>query len=255
MAEFVGRVVLLGASNVARSISTLVETALLAFGGPLELVAAFGHGRSYGVAAGVLGRALPAISQCGLWRVLEERARLSTAALVTDVGNDLAYGYCAVQVAEWVEACLSRLAVVGAKTVVTRLPLAVLERLPAWQFEAMRRVLFPRRRIVRAEVLRQAQLLDEALVRLAGRYGAQAVEPRLEWYGLDPIHLRWGAWSDAWGEVLGCIAGKTVRARGSLRRWLYLRTRVVHEGEWCGWRWQRTQPCGELGDGTRLWFY
>ncbi len=255
MAEFAGRVVLLGASNVARSISTLVETARLAFGGPLELMAAFGHGRSYGVAAGILGRALPGISQCGLWRALEEQPPLSTAALVTDVGNDLAYGFAAGQVAEWVEACLLRLSAVGARMVVTRLPLAVLERLSAWQFEVMRRVLFPRRQIVRAEVLKQAELLDEALVRLAGMYGAHAVEPRPQWYGLDPIHLRRRAWSEAWGEVLGCVAGTTARARGSLRRWLYLRTRVPHEGVWFGWRQRRAQPCGALSDGTRLWFY
>lgn len=255
MGAFAGRVVLLGASNVARSISTLVETSLLSCGGPLELLAAFGHGRSYGVVAGVLGRALPGISQCGLWRVLEGQPPLSTVALVTDVGNDLAYGYGAVQVAEWVEACLARLAAIGAKTVVTRLPLAVLERVPSWQFEVLRRIWFPRRRIVRAEVLKEAERLDEALVRLAGMYGAQTVEPRSEWYGLDPIHLRRRAWSEAWGEVLGRVTGTTVRARGSLRRWLYLRTRVAQEGAWFGWRWQRTQPCGELGDGTRLWFY
>lgn len=255
MAEFAGRVVLLGASNVARSISTLVETARLACGGPLELMAAFGHGRSYGVPAGVLGRTLPGISRCGLWSALAAQPRLRTVALVTDVGNDLAYGFSAAQVAEWVESCLARLAAVEATTVITRLPLAVLERVPAWQFELLRRLLFPRRRIVRSAVLREAAKLDEALVRLAAEYGMHAVEPRAEWYGLDPIHVRRRVWSEAWGEVLGVACGPMLRARGSLRRWWYLRTRVPEEQWWFG-LWRRgAQPCGVLDDGTRLWFY
>jgi hypothetical protein len=261
MAEFAGRVVLLGASNVARGISIVVESARLVCGAPLELLAAFGHGRSYGVPAGVWGRTLPGIVQCGLWRALEEQQGLTeqqalrTVALVADVGNDLAYGFTAEQVAEWVEICLQRLVAVEARTAIMRLPLAVLERLPAWQFELMRRVLFPRRRIVRSEVLRQAASLDEALVRLAAEYGARAVEPRAEWYGLDPIHLRRAVWSDAWGEMLGSAMGTAARAQGSLRRWLYLRTRLPHEQRWLGWQQRRAQPCGRLADGTRLWFY
>ena len=251
MAPFAGRVVLLGASNVARSISTLVEAARLACGSPLELFAAFGHGRSYGVPAGVLGHTRPGIARCGLWRELEAQPRLVTVALVTDVGNDLAYGFSPAEVAEWVGSCLARLAAVGARTVVTRLPLAVLERLAAWRFELLRRLLFPRRRIVRGEVLRQAAELDAALVRLAAEHGARTIEPRAEWYGWDPIHLRRRVWSAAWGEVLG-VSGA---ARGSLRDWWYLRTRVPLEEEWFGLRCGRAQPCGELSDGTRLWFY
>ena len=67
------RVVLLGASNVAKGLGTLLETAHRVWGRPLELFAALGHGRSYGRDTSVFGRVLPGITECGLWRDLAER--------------------------------------------------------------------------------------------------------------------------------------------------------------------------------------
>jgi len=81
------RVVLLGASNLTRGISTAVETARLQWGRPLDVMAALGHGRSYGLASRLLCRTLPSIVECGLWPALAARPPAPTAALVTDVGN------------------------------------------------------------------------------------------------------------------------------------------------------------------------
>ena len=69
------RVVVLGASNVTRGISTIVETAQLAVGGPIDLYAAFGHGRSLGLYTRVLGRGLCSLLDAGLWRALDNRPR------------------------------------------------------------------------------------------------------------------------------------------------------------------------------------
>src|SRR5260370_20504699 len=59
------RVVLLGASNVTRGLSTAVGTALRLAGGPLELLAAVGHRRSYRTRRPPLFRGLPALLECG----------------------------------------------------------------------------------------------------------------------------------------------------------------------------------------------
>src|SRR5205807_8069752 len=56
------RVVVLGASNVSLGFGTIVETAARLWGAPLDLLAAFGHGRSYGLRKSVLGRELPGIT-------------------------------------------------------------------------------------------------------------------------------------------------------------------------------------------------
>ena len=109
------RVVLLGASNLTRGISIVVETARLVLGAPLEVFVAMGHGRSYGKPSRILGRTLPGIVECDLWAALKERPALPTFALVTDIGNDVAYGYETGAIASWVEACLDRLGESGAR--------------------------------------------------------------------------------------------------------------------------------------------
>src|SRR5262245_2033911 len=81
------RIVLLGASNLTRGISTVIETAGSILGRPLEVLAAFGHGRSYGMSSSVLGRSLPGIVDCGIWQSLAARPPVSTSALITDIGN------------------------------------------------------------------------------------------------------------------------------------------------------------------------
>ncbi|MEX0819484.1 MAG: hypothetical protein WD070_07815, partial [Pirellulaceae bacterium] len=86
------RVVLLGASNIARSPAIVFDSARSAWGSPLDIVAATGHGRSYGMTSCVLGRTLPGILQCGLWEALATRPLVPTAALLTDIGNDILYG-------------------------------------------------------------------------------------------------------------------------------------------------------------------
>ena len=127
------RIILLGASNVARGISALTGTARAIWGQPLEVFAAFGRGRSYGLPSRVLVRELSGIVQCGLWDAVGRRDRLPTAALVTDIGNDLIYGRSVDEIAQWVDTCLARLNALEARTVVTGLPIDNLASLPAWQ--------------------------------------------------------------------------------------------------------------------------
>ena len=86
------RVVLLGASNLVAGLPRVVEAARSVWGGPLDILAAAGHGRSYGRSSRVLWRTLPGILSCGLWEDLARRPPASTAALLTDVGNDILYG-------------------------------------------------------------------------------------------------------------------------------------------------------------------
>ena len=147
------RVVLLGASNVARSMSTVIETAELVWGRPLDVLAACGHGRSYGRTSCVFGRSLPGILECGLWDELSRRPALPTAALVTDIGNDILYGAGVDQIAAWVEQCLTRLRGVCERIVVTELPLARIASVTPRQYDLFRALLFPGSRVTFADAL------------------------------------------------------------------------------------------------------
>jgi len=256
------RVVLLGASNLTRGISTAVETARLHWGRPLDVLAALGHGRSFGLTSRVLGRTLPSIVECGLWPALAARPPAPTAALVTDVGNDLFYGAAVERIVAWVERCLDHLAACQARTTVARLPLCNLGRVRPWQFKLLRAVLFPSYRGSLVELARRAENLDERLSRLAIERGCALVEPRAEWYGFDPIHVRfrhgpaaWRALLAAWSSEAAWSSDSPGPARGSLLLGLYLRSRMPAERRFAGVVLRRAQPCGRLSDGTRISFY
>lgn len=251
------RLVLLGASNLTRAISTVVETGWLRWGRPLDVLAALGHGRSYGMTSTVLGRTLPGIVQCGLWRDLESRSPAPAAALVTDIGNDLLYGAPVERIVQWVAWCLEALARAGAVVVMTRLPLANLEGLPEWRFRLLRSVLFPRCRLARETLTRRARQLDERLGRLAEEQGVTLVGTWPAWYGFDPIHIKLRHWRAAWAQIVcaGSEAEAPRRAAGSLARWLYLRTRLPEQHWLLGIERRRAQPSGRLRDGTTISLY
>lgn len=251
------RVVLLGASNLVRGISTAVELASRAWGRPLEVVAALGHGRSYGKESRIFGRVLPGIATCEMWDDLAGRESARTAAILTDVGNDILYGADPETIADWVDCCLARLTPCCEKMVVTRLPLASLRGLGPARFLFFRSLLFPNSRLDYRHGMRLAERLDESLVRIAARHGAGIVEPDAEWFGADPIHIRRPHWPKAWGKFLQpwSDAPIDVGGCGSLRRWLYLRTLRPHCRRLWGIEQRRRQPAGTLADGSTVAFY
>ena len=257
------RVVLLGASNLMRGISTAIESAHLACGpaAPLDVLAAFGAGRSYGTTSNVLGRRLPGILQSGLWQALRARPPLPTTALVTDIGNDLAYGVPVPQITAWIDDCLQRLASVGAtRPVLTLLPEQSLRRLPPWRFRLVRTLLFPRNRMSLAEVLERAAQLNDRLRLLAAERALPMVDPDAAWFGLDPIHIRRRAWSPAWRTFVGPWAAEAGMeppppARGSAWRWIRLQLAAPECRSWFGFARRHAQPCLRLPDGTTLSFF
>ncbi len=158
------RVVLLGASNLTRGISTVVETAQrVCGGGSLEVLSALGHGRSYGITSTVLGRTLPSILECGLWEALEARSDVPTAALVTDIGNDLMYQVEAPQIVAWVETVLERLQRAGARVSMTLLPVDSLLSVSPRRYYFFRSLMFPRCRLSFAEAGDRARQLHDRL--------------------------------------------------------------------------------------------
>ena len=267
------RVVLLGASNLTRGISTVVESSWHAWGRPLDVLAALGHGRSYGMRSKVLVRALPGIAECGLWEAIAQRPALPTAALLTDIGNDLLYEAPVEQIVEWVELCLDRLmghagqpswlfedqrdAYPTARVAMTLLPLASLDTLSERKFRLFRSILFPACRLPLEVLHRRAIELNERVRQIGAARGIALIEPRAAWYGHDPIHLRMRDWRPAWQEILAAWRNDDAlpAARGSLARWLRLRA-LAPQCRWiCGIEQRSAQPAARLRDGTTISFY
>ena len=251
------RVIVVGASNVVRGLSTIIETAELVWGCPLDVLAACGHGRSYGRTSCVFGRSLPGILECGLWDELSQRPALPTAALVTDIGNDILYGAGVDQIAAWVEQCVLRLRAVCDRIVITELPVARVASVTARKYNVLRAILFPASRVTWDDAWQRVRELNERVAELASQQRGVLCVPRLAWYGWDPIHVRRGAWSEAWGEILsGWSDGAvTPRARGSWQRWWQLHRQRPLVRRRFGVEQRRAQPTCTLRSGSVISLY
>jgi hypothetical protein len=249
------RVILLGASNLKAALPSLLACLRRKAGGPVEILAACGHGRSYGMwSRFFFVRRLPGIADCGLWRELSRRPPLPTVALLTDVGNDLVYGAGAATIAGWVRACLDRLALQRAEVVLTLLPLGRLETLSPRQYLLARSILFPGRNVPWDTVRQEARELDEHLREAAQEYEARLVRPEASWYGIDPIHILRSRRDEVWR---GILSQWTLASRGPGEGESFLQGRRLpafgaEEFRLFGIRFERPQPALRFDDGTTL---
>lgn len=252
------RVVLLGASNLTKAIGTVLATVEQALGEPAEVLAALGHGRSYGRSTQVLAVGLPGISNCGLWADLAQASPLPTSALVTDIGNDLIYEEPVERIVGWLEACLDRLAVAEARTVVTLLPVDNLRTLSAARYQLFRRLFFPASRIGQAEITRRAYALNDAVMRLAKERGLNSVAHQSGWYGIDPIHIRFTRRQSAWCDILAAIGQSEVSlapAGHAIARSLRLRMRAPHQRRLLGVVQRGRKPTMRFASGSTVSIY
>jgi hypothetical protein len=249
----IGRIVALGASNLTRGFHTVVSTARAAWGPEVEVLAALGHGRSYGARSQFVFRGLPGILDSGLWRELEARPPVPTRALVTDVGNDILYGYSAEQTLTWVEEAVRRLRVYTSDIVLSGLPLPSVRRLSSAKYLAMRSLLVPSSRTPLAQALETAERVEAGLARLSADTGAKFFQLDPSWYGFDPIHVRPAMWGEAWRRILGADAATAARSALSEAVRLYL---LPPERRWAFGVARFTPQSGvALPPGGRVWLY
>jgi hypothetical protein len=247
----VARVVALGASNLTRGFQTVVSTARAAWGPDVQVVAALGHGRSYGADSHFLVRRLPGILQSGLWPLLDSMPRVPTRALVTDVGNDILYGFPAERLLEWIDEALTRLARVSDELVVTGLPMDSIRRLSPRRFRLVRSVLVPSSRQTYDDVRAAAEHVDAGLATLAAAHRATFVTLEPSWYGFDPIHIKPSLWRPAWQRILG-TASHVERSRVEAMQLYLMRPEV----QWvCGIEQRTRQTGAQLRQGGRVWLY
>ncbi len=203
MASDVARVVALGASNLTRGFQTIVSAARSVWGADVEVLAALGHGRSYGAPSRFIVRTLPSILKSGLWNELERRPPVATRGLVTDVGNDILYGFTVERTLSWVEEVLIRLGRVTKDIVLTDLPLASVYLLSHTKFLAFRSIFLPSCRLTHGQAIERAERLNEGLLKLSAAYDTKLIQLDPSWYGFDPIHVRPSRWRPAWQQILG----------------------------------------------------
>jgi hypothetical protein len=253
MTDEITRVVALGASNLTRGLQTVVSSARTAWSPNVEVLGALGHGRSYGAPSRVVVRTLPGILQSGLWETLSSLPPARTRALVTDVGNDILYGFPAPRILAWVEEAVDRLQQFTPDIVLTDLPLPSIRRLSNRKFLLLRSLLASECRLSLAEVLDTAERVNDGLSSLAAARGLHFVQMRSDWYGLDPIHIRPALWRPAWQHILGCEASDRATAAWREGWRLYF---MRPERQWLfGVEGVSPQTGVSLRRGGKLWLF
>jgi hypothetical protein len=198
-------------------------------------------------------RTLPGILECGLWRDLDSRAPAPTRALVTDVGNDILYGFSPEQTLEWVSEAVSRLKRYTGDVALTDLPMERIRQISRRAFLFFRTVLVPSSRLSLGQARERTERLDRSLGELAAAESLRLVHLDPAWYGIDPVHFRPSRWGTAWREILGAgAADGAVRSAAEGLRLYAMRP----ERQWLFGIEQRTPQSGvRLRAGARIWLY
>jgi hypothetical protein len=238
--------------------ATAISTSRGVWNGPLEIFFAAGHGRCLSMASSVLGRRLPAVLDCGLWNALAAPTASRPAALVTDIGNDLLFGQPVERIAAAAAECVDRLLEAGCRVTVTGLPVCNLPRLSPLRFRFFKQLLFPSSSLTFAAAHEGARRLDERLQELAKQRQIPLISPQLEWYGIDPIHVRrrhWQAACDAFWAPWQGDSARRIAARQSFARELQLRLLRPAQRRLWGVEQSATQPAARWADGTTIALY
>jgi hypothetical protein len=247
-------VVALGASNLTRGFGTVVSAASTVWGPDVHVIAALGHGRSYGTDSWFLARRLPGILDSGLWRHLDTASPGSTRAFITDVGNDIAYGFPPDQVLAWIDEAIHRLQRVTADITLTDLPMASIRRLSVPKYLVYRSIVLPSCRLSLDDVLERAERVNAGLEALAASRQVKFFRLSPDWYGFDPIHIRPALWQRAWRQILGVAEHRERIASPFLERWrLYVM--APERQAFFGVERVTAQSGVRMPSGARVWLF
>jgi hypothetical protein len=249
------RLIALGASNLTRGFQTVVDAARRTSGPDVEIVAALGHGRSYGTTSWFLGRTLPGILQCELWPHLTTMPPAPARALVTDIGNDILYGFPAEQIVAWIDEAVCRLRSFTADVRVADLPMTSIRRLSNAKFLVFRTILAPQCRLPLEQVRLTAEQVSAGLQALASRRNLRVVSPDPLWFGVDPVHIRPRAWRTAWNELMGPGVVPSAGGPGAFTEWLRLYRMRARRQTLFGVEQVTPQPGVRLAAGGRVWLF
>ena len=197
------RIHLYGASNLWLSRRAALSSVRRRFDGPLEIGLACGPGRSYGLRAGN-----PLVTYRPLREV--EFPQAPQIAVLSDVGNDIAYSQRPDTTAGWVADLAARLEAQGSEIVLTGVPVESLKGLPDWMFWLLKTLYYAGQKANKFEVLQRLVDLEGALEELARSRGYLFLPVDTHWYGFDRFHLRrahyhacWECWMERLRPDLG----------------------------------------------------
>ncbi len=272
--SFRTRLLVLGASNVRRSLFPLIAMVFERFSGPIDLLFACGHGRSYCRPNRVMGWSLPGLCDApwrSHWAIDDGAMRYG---ILTDVGNDLLYGVAPEALMQSVDRCFDAMQICHG-AIVMGLPIERLKRITPTQFLIFKKIFFPGSTISLKFAISAAHEVDRCMREATIERHLKWLTPPSRWYGFDPIHIRSRSQREAWRSVLETLLASDPRA--PFQAWqqadlgagrqpgsvcslsLGKRVRLVFsrakQQSWMNWDQSQTQPVVHFDDGSCISFY
>lgn len=200
------RIYLFGASNLWFSRHAALTEVRRRFPGRLEIGLACGPGRAYGLAAGNPVARYHALKDV----VFQESSEVPTLAILSDVGNDIAYGQPPERVVNWVAELAQRLEDQGVEVVVTGVPVETLKTLHPVLFALMLRMYFVGAGdVTQSHINGRLEALEDGLREMCQDKGYIFLDTQPDWYGPDRFHLRPSAFQGCWQHWLGRLSPAT----------------------------------------------
>ena len=123
-------------------------------------------------------------------------------ALVTDIGNDIAYSQRPEQVVQWVSQLTERLESEGYQVIVGGIPAKSLARLHPLFFKTLAKFYYPDGSVSKEQVTRDLEAVELGVYDLCEERGYPHIPLDPDWYSLDRFHLKPSANTPYWGTIL-----------------------------------------------------
>jgi hypothetical protein len=123
-------------------------------------------------------------------------------AIITDVGNDIAYSQDPQKVVRWVESLTAHLEAEEYRILVGGIPVTSLSRLNPRLFQALARLYYPDGRMSLSKVVEDLSQLERGLHNLCRDRNYPLISVQPEWYTFDNFHLKSKACFPYWQTLL-----------------------------------------------------
>ena len=247
-------VVCIGASNLVRGVPAVAALSRNRFGKNTEIYSVSGHGRSYLGRSSFFFRTLPGILDSGLWEKLSGK-KGHIKSIVTDIGNDIMYGYSEDEILNGAVSAVERLRKLTSDITVTGLPVHNLDSLNEMKFRLFKNIFFPQAEITLADAMNSMKYISESLKNICAQKNLRFVPLEKEWYGFDPIHFRIRRWKDAWGKIFSDDPDNRSLADFSVLEFISLYAKMPEEMELFGKKRNAAQTGIRLKKGGILYLY
>lgn len=194
------RILLYGASNLWLSRRQALTELRRRFPGHLEIGLALGPGRSYGLKAGnPLMKYEPLSTIKFGFSAPVEGEKL---ALLTDIGNDVAYIQRPDIIIEWVRDLATRLEAEGYRIVMGGLPTKSIAQIGPQMFKILSRLYFPDYSLSPTQVIGHLEEVSYQVRELSRQAGYRHIELNQDWFTFDRFHLNRRSCRSYWETML-----------------------------------------------------